>query len=167
MSQCPTYLQRVVSYKANPLPVALLSVINEDVLSIVSFIIFLHPLPADLLSTLVMGQNENKSTRLPPILIILLQRANLGVLGRVLCSEDGGCNYMDCPNCRRHFCWSCGWESPRNSWTHGLQPQRMHVFCILYTWFCLRSCAFFLALTKRPFRVYCCFCLIVCAWGDS
>ena len=22
--------------------------------------------------------------------------------------QDGGCNYMDCPNCRRHFCWSCG-----------------------------------------------------------
>ncbi|CAE7240631.1 RNF14, partial [Symbiodinium sp. CCMP2592] len=22
--------------------------------------------------------------------------------------KDGGCNYMDCPNCRRHFCWSCG-----------------------------------------------------------
>jgi len=22
--------------------------------------------------------------------------------------KDGGCNFMDCPNCRRHFCWSCG-----------------------------------------------------------
>lgn len=22
--------------------------------------------------------------------------------------KEGGCNFMDCPNCRRHFCWSCG-----------------------------------------------------------
>lgn len=22
--------------------------------------------------------------------------------------KAGGCNFMDCPNCRRHFCWSCG-----------------------------------------------------------
>merc|ERR1712194_617189 len=22
--------------------------------------------------------------------------------------KDGGCNFMDCTHCRRHFCWSCG-----------------------------------------------------------
>lgn len=27
---------------------------------------------------------------------------------RMPIQKDGGCNFMDCPNCRRHFCWSCG-----------------------------------------------------------
>ncbi|CAE7281379.1 RNF14 [Symbiodinium natans] len=30
------------------------------------------------------------------------------LLTALVAFEDGGCNYMDCPNCRRHFCWSCG-----------------------------------------------------------
>lgn len=27
---------------------------------------------------------------------------------RMPIQKEGGCNFMDCPNCRRHFCWSCG-----------------------------------------------------------
>eukprot|EP00930_Biecheleria_cincta_P039926 TRINITY_DN27399_c0_g2_i1.p1 TRINITY_DN27399_c0_g2~~TRINITY_DN27399_c0_g2_i1.p1 ORF type:complete len:586 (+),score=106.64 TRINITY_DN27399_c0_g2_i1:26-1759(+) len=32
--------------------------------------------------------------------------------------KDGGCNFMDCPNCRRHFCWSCGRVLKASHQTH-------------------------------------------------